>query len=55
MSGSDWPVCVLAGLYQQQFDALRGCLSSLSDAERPQIYCGTAMRFSQIVSCRPIP
>jgi L-fuconolactonase len=45
MYGSDWPVCELAGSYQQQFDALRECLSSLSETERNEIYGGTAMRF----------
>jgi L-fuconolactonase len=45
MYGSDWPVCELAGSYQQQFDALHICLSQLSDAERQEIYCGTAQRF----------
>jgi len=45
MYGSDWPVCELAGSYQQQFDALRSCLASLSESERHEIYCGTAQRF----------
>lgn len=45
MYGSDWPVCELAGSYQQQFDALRSCLGQLSVAERQEIYCGTAQRF----------
>lgn len=45
MYGSDWPVCELAGTYPQMFDALRECLSSLSAAERNEIYGGTAKRF----------
>lgn len=45
MYGSDWPVCELAGTYQEVFDALKICLESLSDAEQDAIYCGTARRF----------
>ena len=45
MYGSDWPVCELAGTYSQQFEALSECLSALSDTERNEIDCGTAMRF----------
>ncbi|MGE0375904.1 MAG: amidohydrolase, partial [Planctomycetaceae bacterium] len=45
MFGSDWPVCELAGTYQQVFDALGECLASLSEAERDRIYGGTARAF----------
>ncbi|MCA9027904.1 MAG: amidohydrolase family protein, partial [Planctomycetaceae bacterium] len=45
MFGSDWPVCELAGTYQQVFDALRECLSSLSQPERDRIFGGTAIDF----------
>ncbi len=45
MSGSDWPVCELAGSYQQVFEALRECLAALSPSEQGEIYAGTAQRF----------
>lgn len=45
MYGSDWPVCELAGDYQDVFNALRECLAQLSDSERDAIYCQTAKRF----------
>lgn len=45
MFGSDWPVCELAGSYQQVFDALRECLGSLNRDELERIFCGTARDF----------
>ena len=45
MYGSDWPVSELAGDYQDVFNALRDCLTRLSDSERDAIYCQTAKRF----------
>lgn len=45
MYGSDWPVCELAGTYQQVFDALGSIVSKLSESERNEIYCETAKRF----------
>ncbi|RLS57084.1 MAG: amidohydrolase [Planctomycetota bacterium] len=45
MFGSDWPVCELAGTYQQVFNALRDCLSRLSANEQAEIFGGTAQRF----------
>lgn len=45
MFGSDWPVCELAGTYQQVFDALNECLGTISDFERQNIFCDTAKRF----------
>ena len=45
MFGSDWPVCELAGTYQQVFDALKQCLSSLSQPEQHRIFGGTAIEF----------
>jgi len=50
MFGSDWPVCELAGTYQQVFDALQECLSSLSEAERSRIFSGTAIEFYDLAS-----
>ncbi|MEL7497354.1 MAG: amidohydrolase family protein [Planctomycetota bacterium] len=45
MYGSDWPVCELAGSYQQAFDALAEIIGPLSEAEKEQIYCSTAVKF----------
>jgi L-fuconolactonase len=45
MYGSDWPVCELAGTYQQVFDALQEVLGNLSDDERDHIYRKTAVDF----------
>ena len=45
MFGTDWPVCCLAGSYQQAVDATRECLSELSDDEKRQIFGATATQF----------
>ena len=45
MFGSDWPVCELAGTYEQVYYALVDALGPISDAERAAIFGGTAMRF----------
>lgn len=45
MFGSDWPVCELAGSYQQVVDALNAALGSISESERAAIFGGTAIRF----------
>ena len=45
MYGSDWPVCELAGTYEQVHTAMQQLLSSLSDAEQARIFGGTAIEF----------
>ena len=45
MFGSDWPVCTLAGTYQQTVDALREALGPISAPEAAAIWGGTAKRF----------
>jgi L-fuconolactonase len=45
MFGSDWPVCELAGTYEQVYHALVEALGPLGDAERAAIFGGTAARF----------
>lgn len=45
MFGSDWPVCELAGAYEQVFDALNDSLGPLSADERASIFGGAATRF----------
>lgn len=48
MFGSDWPVCLLAGSYDDGFNALRQNLSNLSSSQLQDIFMGTAMRFYRI-------
>lgn len=43
--GSDWPVCELAGRYEQVHSALVEILGALSETERNQIFGDTARRF----------
>ncbi len=45
MAGSDWPVCTLAGGYQQVHDALLQNLSGLSESEHASVLGGTAAEF----------
>jgi len=45
MFGTDWPVCELAGTYEQVYDALVTALGPLSASERTAIFGGTAARF----------
>ena len=45
MYGSDWPVCELAGSYEQVHGALAEVLGPLSDDETHAIFEGTARRF----------
>jgi L-fuconolactonase len=45
MFGSDWPVCTLAGSYQQVVDTLRQVLGRLPPAEEKRIWGGNACDF----------
>lgn len=45
MYGSDWPVCELAGSYEQVHASLLEALGPLGKAEADQIFGGTATRF----------
>ncbi len=45
MFGTDWPVCELAGSYQQVHDALVECVTTLSNDEQAKIFGETARRF----------
>jgi L-fuconolactonase len=40
--GSDWPVCLVAGSYQQVFDAARAALGDLAPAETTAVFGGNA-------------
>jgi L-fuconolactonase len=48
MFGSDWPVCTLAGSYQQVIDAARDILSSLRPNEKAAVFGGTARDFYRL-------
>ena len=48
MFGSDWPVCELAGTYQQVYNALVEVLGPLSTSEFDQIFGGTASNFYRL-------
>nr|WP_206098495.1 amidohydrolase family protein [Paenibacillus montanisoli] len=49
MFGSDWPVCLLAGSYQDVCDVLEAALpSSLSEREREALYGGNAASFYKL-------
>ncbi len=48
MYGSDWPVALLAGSYQQVIGAARETLSSLSDEETAAVFGGNASRFYRL-------
>ena len=43
--GSDWPVCQLAGSYQQVHEGMLDALGPLSESDREAIFGGTARRF----------
>lgn len=45
MYGSDWPVCELAGTYEQAFHALKEVLGPISETESAAIFGGTAEKF----------
>jgi L-fuconolactonase len=43
MFGTDWPVCLVAASYDRVIDALRECVSDLSQAEQDRIFSLNAM------------
>ena len=45
MFGSDWPVCTLAGTYEQVFRAAEYALGPISDEARAAVFGGNAERF----------
>lgn len=50
MFGSDWPVCTLAGTYQQVYDAAQEALGRLSKGERARVFGGNAIRFYRLAA-----
>jgi L-fuconolactonase len=45
MYGSDWPVCLLAASYEQQFSVVERYLSRLSASEKRKVFDENAKRF----------
>ena len=45
MFGSDWPVCLLAGSYEQVFEALVEALGPLSEEDQAKVFGRNACRF----------
>lgn len=43
MFGSDWPVCLVAGQYDEVIGALQTCLTGLSERDRAQIFGRSAI------------
>jgi len=43
MTGSDWPVCLLATTYGEWFDTVGRLIGSLSATEKERILGGTAI------------
>ena len=50
MFGSDWPVCELAGSYQQVHGAAKEVLSGLSDSEQASVFGAVAAQFYGIAA-----
>lgn len=48
MYGSDWPVCLLSGSYEEQLSIVKTYVSSLSASEREAIMGGNAIKFYNI-------
>lgn len=48
MFGSDWPVCLLAGEYDQVFQAAQGLTDGLSDAARAKVFGQNAARIYRL-------
>ncbi len=48
MFGSDWPVCLLAGSYEQVLGALKESLANLSEEERRGVFGGNAIAFYRL-------
>jgi L-fuconolactonase len=45
MYGSDWPVCLLAGDYSDQFSVVKKYISRLSENEKQKVLGENAKRF----------
>jgi L-fuconolactonase len=50
MFGSDWPVCELAGTYDQVHEAAQAFVADLSTSDQAEVFAGTATRAYPIVT-----
>ena len=48
MFGSDWPVCLLAGTYDQVFDLIDHYIQDFEPSEREKVFGGNALEFYQL-------
>jgi L-fuconolactonase len=48
MYGSDWPVCIVAGNYEEQLNIVQEYFSSFSTLEKKKIMGGNAVKFYQL-------
>ncbi len=48
MFGSDWPVCTLAGTYQQTVESLQQALGPLPEPQARRLWCESACEFYQL-------
>lgn len=48
MFGSDWPVCLLAGAYDQVLEVAHSMLADLSEEDRHRIFASNAIEFYRI-------
>jgi len=48
MFGSDWPVCLLAGSYDQVLEAAQSMLAELSEEDRRRIFATNAVEFYRL-------
>jgi L-fuconolactonase len=51
--GTDWPVCLVAGSYDQVIGALRSCLAGLDDRDRAQIFGRSAIEAYRLPGFAP--
>ena len=52
MFGTDWPVCELAGSYEQVHGVARDLLGSLPESEQAAVFGGTAAKFYRLAAGR---
>lgn len=50
MYGSDWPVCLQAGSYEQALDAVRTCIGDATTADQAKLLAQTAADFYRVES-----
>lgn len=48
MFGSDWPVCLLAGSYEQVLESFERLLAHLKEKDRNDIFSGNALEFYRV-------